>query len=262
MPRARENSPRATNRIAHTAGYRRVADDLRDRIRAGQLPEGARLPTEAELVESFKVSRQTVRRAYLDLVAEGLVQRVPGRGSFPVRRAAYRRSFESVDELLSLSIDTVMEVISPLQRVSDPDAALALGLQFDEVLQVGYRRLHEDAPFCYTQVQLPPRVAPLLEAAGFLRERLARSRATILGILDRSLPQPIAGARQTITAVAVPVEVADCIDCAPEEPVLRIERVHFDAEERPVERCVNYFNPARYVYRLQLQRHSGGGRPA
>ncbi len=256
---AGDNRPKVIGRAAQRAGYRLVADDLRDRIRRGQVTEGARLPTEAELVESYKVSRQTVRRAYLELVSEGLVERIPGRGSFPVRRAAYRRTFESVDELLALSLDTVMEVITPLELIADPDAAAALGLQFDDVLHIGYRRLHEDAPFCFTHVHLPPRLAAVLEPARFLRRPLARSRETVLGILDRSLPHPIAGSRQTITAVGVPEELAGWIDCTPAEPVLRIERVHFDADGRPVERCVNYFNPGRYVYRLQLQRHSGGG---
>jgi len=41
---------------------------------------------------------------------------------------------------------------------------------------------------------------------------------------------------------------------------MNIERVRFGAEGRPVERWVNYyFNPARYVYCLQLRRHPATG---
>ncbi len=49
------------------------------------------------------------------------------------------------------------------------------------------------------------------------------------------------------------------IDCRESEPILRIERNHFAADGRPIERCVNYFNPERCSYRLQLQRHGTAG---
>src|ERR1700756_5002491 len=41
------------------AAYRQLASDLRDAIAAGQYPEGQRLPTEADLVASTGLSRQT-----------------------------------------------------------------------------------------------------------------------------------------------------------------------------------------------------------
>lgn len=235
--------------------YRAVANELRARIRATGPGEAARLPTEAELTELHRVSRGTIRRAYADLVAEGLVQRVPGRGSFSVPPAPYRRSFNSVDELLALSEDTTLELVSPLRTISDVEAAAALGLQFDEVLHLAYRRCHESQPFCFTEVFLPPRLQQYLESAAFLRQPFSRSRDTVLGILDRSLPSPVAGSKQTITAIAVPAGVASHIGMEENSPVLQIERIHFDVEGRPVERCLNYCNPDRYQYRLQLSRH-------
>jgi DNA-binding GntR family transcriptional regulator len=147
-----------------------------------------------------------------------------------------------------------MEVVLPLSPVMDPDAAAALGLQFDEVFRIAYVRSHEAVPFCYTEVTIPPRLKPLLQPSAFLRSAGAQSDATILGILDREMASPVAGARQAINAVPAPGEIARQIGCVEGDPLLMIERVHFDGEGRPVERCVNYFNPDRYVYRLQLSR--------
>ena len=233
--------------------YQVVADALRTQIKhAAQSLE--KLPTEAELSERYQVSRGTVRRAYIDLVSEGLVERVPGRGSFPSRRQPYRRTFGTVDELLALSEDTLMEVVSPLAPATDPDAAAALGLQFDEVYRVTYIRSHETRPFCYTEVSIPPRLRVLLQGAAFLRTVNARSDATVLGILDREMSSHVSGARQAITAIQAPADVAIHIGSDEGDPILRIERVHFDADGRAVEHCVNYFNPDRYIYRLQLSR--------
>jgi DNA-binding GntR family transcriptional regulator len=236
--------------------YRSLVAALLDAIRDGDLGPNGQLPTETELVDRYRVSRGTVRRAYLELVSDGVVQRFPGKGTFVTRPEPYRRLFGSIDELLALSVDTVMEVLSPLSNVADIDAASALGLQFDEVIRIGYRRLHADAPFCYTEVYLPPRLISHLSGAKFLYQVRSQSKETVLGILDRALPQPIAGARQTVTAVALPEPIAATIDCPVGAPAMQIERVHFDAEGRAVERCLNYFNPSRYAYRSQLQRRS------
>jgi GntR family transcriptional regulator len=239
------------------SAYRQLADELRDMVREA-LTDGQRLPTELELTDQYQLSRHTVRRAYLELVAEGVVERVPGRGTFPARRDHYRRSFTSIEELLALSLDTELQVIEPLSIESNADEALILGLRFDDVIHIGYRRLHRDLPFCYTDVYLPPRMERYLQEAAFLTNQGSRSHVTILGLLDQALPHPIVGAKQVVTAVAAPADVALQIDCPDGEPILRIERVHFDAEGRPVEHCINHFNPDRYSYRLQLERQRGG----
>ena len=60
--------------------YQTLRDQLRGEIAAGLYRDGTRLPTESELVARHGLSRQTVRRAFQDLVAEGVVYRVPGVG--------------------------------------------------------------------------------------------------------------------------------------------------------------------------------------
>src|SRR3954452_20501086 len=60
----------------------RVVAGLKDRILAGDLSAGHKLPSETELVEEFGVSRTVVREAVTRLRAEGLVETFQGRGSF------------------------------------------------------------------------------------------------------------------------------------------------------------------------------------
>ncbi len=59
-----------------------IARELRTEIAAGQYDAGGRLPSEAQLVERFSVSRPTAARALRDLQAEGLIERRAGAGSF------------------------------------------------------------------------------------------------------------------------------------------------------------------------------------
>lgn len=58
----------------------RIAEDLRHRIRDGELMPGSLLPSEAQLCEQYGVARGTVRVALAVLADEGVAEVVPGVG--------------------------------------------------------------------------------------------------------------------------------------------------------------------------------------
>jgi GntR family transcriptional regulator len=101
--------------VGEGVAYRQLAADLRRSIAVGRWPTGSRLPTEAEVVAATGLSRNTVRRAFQDLVSEGVVYRVRGRGTYVVPgHGQYIRSFGSIGDLMALSLDTEMEIVEPL----------------------------------------------------------------------------------------------------------------------------------------------------
>jgi len=62
--------------------YRQIFETLRDRISSGEYPPGQKLPTEAELMRLFSVSRTTVSRAMRDMELLGLIRRQRGSGTY------------------------------------------------------------------------------------------------------------------------------------------------------------------------------------
>ncbi|GIE93310.1 GntR family transcriptional regulator [Paractinoplanes rishiriensis] len=60
--------------------YRKIAADLRDKIKSGELPPGSLLPTQQELSRKYEVARMTTRQAIAELINEGLVVAQQGRG--------------------------------------------------------------------------------------------------------------------------------------------------------------------------------------
>ncbi|WP_345395394.1 GntR family transcriptional regulator [Nonomuraea salmonea] len=61
--------------------YEVIAAWLREAIKAGDLPPGAQVPSEAVLRRRFTASRTTVRQALAVLEREGLVAAAHGRGA-------------------------------------------------------------------------------------------------------------------------------------------------------------------------------------
>ena len=78
-----------------------VREYVRDLL-AGHAP-GSPAPSERELVHRFGVARMTVRQALDTLVTEGLLERVPGRGTFVARPRRVATKISSyTEEMLSL----------------------------------------------------------------------------------------------------------------------------------------------------------------
>ncbi|MEU4213061.1 GntR family transcriptional regulator [Streptomyces sp. NPDC026206] len=62
--------------------YQQVAAEIRNAIAVGEFPPGAPLPSEAQLIDRYKVSRPTVRNAISALRSEGLIEVIHGKGSY------------------------------------------------------------------------------------------------------------------------------------------------------------------------------------
>jgi DNA-binding GntR family transcriptional regulator len=237
--------------------YRVVAASLRDEIASGAYPPTRRLPTDAELGALFGVSRQTVRQAFHQLVSEGLVYRVRGRGSFAIASPAsdqYLRSVGSVDDLLALSVDTELEVVRPFVPTVDVAAASRLRLGSDQVSCGVCRRLHAGMPFALTTFYVPMAIGAKIAGDPRLSTAGARSSATVIQVIEEICGILVAGAHQSISATLADDEAAALIDAAPGEPVLTADRVYFDARGELIELAVSKFNVERYSYRLQLRR--------
>ncbi len=87
--------------------YRQVIDQVAELIRSGELAPRARLPSVRELASQLLVSLITVRRAYADLEAAGLIVRRQGQGSFVadgVEQASAQRARAEAIEVLRAAV--------------------------------------------------------------------------------------------------------------------------------------------------------------
>jgi len=76
--------------------FERIADDLRQQIRDGDLRPGQLLPTQSQLMQAYKASSLTVQKAIRLLRNEGWVIARQGRGTFVTRSADFEDAFEKV----------------------------------------------------------------------------------------------------------------------------------------------------------------------
>lgn len=243
-------------RVPGESSYRLLTRQLRDQILRDEFPEGTPLPTEFALAEEHGLSRQTVRRAYQELVAQGLVYRVQGSGTFVTpRETRYRRHFGTIDDLMKLQLDTEVDLVQPLTTVLDAAAAEHLKLSEPRVEALTFLRVHNGEPFCRTRVAVPPDIGAALHSRRELVEPGLHTQVTIIGLIE-GLGRDIAEAEQVITAVSADEGLAHDLGCAPGIPILHVERTYLQRNGQPLEYAVSDFLPEHYSHRSKLGRAS------
>lgn len=75
------------------AKYNAIYRELKQQIERGDFPTGALLPSENILIEQFSCSRNTVRRAVSELVRDGYVQTIQGKGIRNIYQPAMQSTF-------------------------------------------------------------------------------------------------------------------------------------------------------------------------
>lgn len=118
--------PMAAPRVRRPRGLvQEIVDSLGADMREGRLVEGQKLPTEAELMQRFEVSRTVVRESISRLQASGLVETRHGIGTF-VMAPAEQRNFRIAPE----DFATAADVVSLLElRISLESEAASLAAQ-------------------------------------------------------------------------------------------------------------------------------------
>lgn len=78
--------------------YIQVSEDIRAKIRSGEIPYGTRLPSERTLAEAYQIDRKTLRKAISLLSEEGVLLCLQGKGTYIVEpQIAYQ--VERMDDL-------------------------------------------------------------------------------------------------------------------------------------------------------------------
>ena len=209
-------------------------------------PPGTPAPSERELVQLFGVARMTVRQALDALVAEGLLERIPGRGTFVADNRV-----DHVPRLTGFAEEMARRGMAPASRTllarvesAGPGIARALELGVGEPVVHWQRlRLADGAPMCVEDAYLAAAMVP-----GFL-EHLPQS---LYAELERRNLTPTWGEDSVDAGLAQEPE-ARLLGLAPGHPVLRVARRAF-SERVPIEVSRSTYRADRFTMWVPLTR--------
>lgn len=169
--------------------YRDVAAKLRERITRGEYPPSSKLPSLYDLVEEFKVSEISVRRAVRELSYEGLVYGEQGRGVFIKPKGVIHRVFAADaentigDEIKRAGFKPMVKSLK--RKLVPADADIAARLQIEQGCKVWRHQkmvYADEEPvslhFLYLTDEMSERLKDLL-AETFVFAMLKRAKMTV-----------------------------------------------------------------------------------
>lgn len=224
--------------------YRRLQDALRSAIASSVLKPQDALPAERELAADFAVSRITVRKALDALVADGLLIRKQGAGTFVSGRVE-----KQFAKLTSFSEDMIARGQTPrsewLLRASGtvtPDESLTLGLSPGAPVYRFHRiRFADDLPMALEYSTIP----------GFGLASAEAVEDSLYAALQSAGNRPTR-ALQRLRAVLFDEERAKLLGVEPGAPGLYIERRGFLDDGRVIEATQSWYRGDAYDFVAEL----------
>jgi len=238
--------------------YRQIKQDLSRRIERGQLRPGDALPSEAELCESYGVSRPTLRQATQDLIRDGLLVVRRGVGTY-VAQPKVRQELGTVlgftDKMANqgrLASTRVLE--RSLHRANDLDAAVAAELQLQPqaaILRVVRLRLADDVPVMVETMHISPDRFPGIQDLNLETVSLYQA------LRDRYRVQ-IVQLREALEPVVLSAAEAKLLGTRGRSPSIQATITSFDIKGRPIEHTISRVRGDSSQYFIEV----GGGKSA
>ena len=211
------------------------------------LAPGSPIASERALAERYGVARTTVRQALQELMFDGRLYRLQGRGTFVARpkltQALQLTSHTREMQTSGLAPGSRLLAIGALEATGE--LAERLGLEDEaQVWKIERLRLANEEPMAVESLFVARDRFPRLD------ERLGTS---FYGTLRDEYGVRLAGGEETIECVLATPLAASVLAVEPRSPMLKLTRRSWDADDRIVEYVESLYRGDRYRFVTALQ---------
>jgi GntR family transcriptional regulator len=229
--------------------YSRVEAVLAADIAGGSLPPGSQLPPEEDLIQRFKVSRTTVRKAIQNLIERGLVEVRRGKGTFVTQPKITQELTELtgfVEDMQALGRNPTARLLD--QRIVAADEAVAHHLALAPgtmVVRLRRVRLADGVAMAFDETYLPRDIGEKVASNDLGAE-------PVFALLEEKYDTPLVEAEYKLAAAAADPVAAQALQVPIGSPIFLIERTSYTTGNRPVdfERLHYRGDLIRFVTRL------------
>ncbi|HLJ06440.1 MAG TPA: GntR family transcriptional regulator, partial [Acetobacteraceae bacterium] len=212
--------------------YERVESVLAGDIADGNLPPETQLPSEDGLIERFKVSRTTVRKAIQNLVERGLLEIRRGKGTFVTQPKITQELTELtgfVEDMQALGRTPTARLLDKRIVLADETVAQHLGLApGTSVVRLRRVRLADSVPMSFDETYLPRELGEKVAANDLAAE-------PVFALLENKYETPLVEAEYNLEAAAADAVAAEALEVPAGAPIFLIERTSYTTGNQPVD---------------------------
>ncbi len=227
--------------------YAEVRKRILGALQAGEWPHGGRLPTEQQLAVRYAVSVGTIRKAVDALVAERILLRQPGRGTFVANQtdeSAFAKYLQFFDRSGRRVIPQA-RLLEFRQGKASKDVAAHLAIAAGSpMLQIDNLRIWDGKACMVDRIYLPRSVVP-----NMTREQFIARGGSIYGFYQDQSALTVLRVEESLTAVAGSGPIVKHLGLPEGSPLLLVQRTAFSFEDQPVEFRHRYVDTTDLTYR-------------
>ena len=232
--------------------YEEVKQKITEDLVRGRYPMGQALPAEKDLSKELDVSIGTLRKAVDELVAEGIVVRRQGRGTYvaehDLKRLLYY-FFHVVKHDVDKKANPRVELVSLNTAVATKEEASKLNIKEGAPVWRLVNCLYlEERCVMIDQITLDKK-----RFKNFTRAEFINREGSIYQLYQMKYGQTVVRSSERLRASLVSKQHAEWLDIKPNSPVLVIRRVALGIQDDPIEWRISTLNTNQYEYFSELQ---------
>ena len=236
--------------LSHQPLYMQIKEDLKKQILNGEYAPYQRMPSESELMNTYSVSRITVRQALRDLHSEGLIFTSQGKGTFASKPKATQdvKNLEGFSEAMNpKGYETSSHLLS-IREISPPkDVQEKLELApREKVIEIVRIRYLNREPVSVDTSFFPLEIGKRLFAKDL--------EVDIFPMLENQLNIPLGKAEISLEARLADGDTAKHLKTDNDSPVMWVQRLTRDAQGRPIDYEYLAFRGDAYKYCFEVER--------
>ena len=228
--------------------YYLLKRDIVNKIELGEYQEGTLIESERELMEKYQFSRITVRKAIDELVNEGYLYRIQGKGTYVKGEAEGQNLFclnSCTEDVKRLGWTPSKKTMKADRFPADAKRAKHLNIPIGDIVHMFGRVTYADQePLNYTVTYLPEKVFPGLEQYDL-------EKRSLYDIIEKDYNVRITKARRTIEAVLPDSVIAGYLQISANMPVILFNCITYgivNGKEIPIETFRCYYRTDHYKF--------------
>ena len=233
--------------------YVQLEQILKSQIMTGEFLPEQRIPSEKELSQIYRVSSVTVRQAIMRLVQDGLLLRKQGKGTFVCK------GIKNVKNIMTFNVTGDIKDVVPegllLQKVKvlgietvKSSGLVAEALKIPEQASVTRfirNRIDNNTTISYIRNFLPVEIGSKISQADLQAKPM-------LYVLRNKLKISLKKGIQYLLAVNADYEIASGLSINISDPVLYLETIIYDTNDKPVDFVQTFYRSDRFKYTLKM----------
>ena len=230
--------------------YFKVQKALKEQIESNQFAPGDSIPSERILAEQYQVSLGTVKKAIGNLVTDGYLYRIRGKGTFVTNNTVRReniKSYRLLRDFKGRESSLKLNLLSLGKAKADPRINQLLKLK----PEAGLYRLErtftsKGTALIYTVSYLPRRLFPDLEKKG----KYSLGKNSLYVFVEKEYSMATVGNEELFYALAAPETAARILEVEAGAPLLVWDMLALTYKDQPYEFRVSYcVTNARKIHR-------------